>query len=702
MAFRRKHLRQPGLERLQPRELMAIDLGGFSSPGPIPTYSIDGTGNNVSQVEWGSTNEQLLRLVKAQYADGISTPNGADRPSARAISNAIGDQGSQDIISDRNLAAFVYAWGQFIDHDIGLTPTGGSEKLSIPVPKGDPYFDPTGTGTKVMTTSRSVFDPATGTSAANPRQQVNTITAWLDGSMIYGSDSKTADALRTLQGGKLKMDAAGLLPLNNAANFPNGRVSQVNDAHRVPDDQLFAAGDVRANENIELTSIQTLFAREHNRIAADLARQNPKLSDQELYLRARAMVIGEIQAITYNEWLPAVLGPNAIKRYAGYNPKANPELTTEFSTAAFRFGHSLLGDDVEFLNSDGRPIASTMSLSDAFFNPTVLSQVPIDSIFKYLSSDPASELDTQVVGSIRNFLFGPPGAGGFDLASLNIQRGRDHGLADYNTVRVAVGLPRVTTFAGITKNVDLQNKLQQLYGSVDKIDLWVGVLAEDHIPGTSVGPTASRIIADQFQRMRDGDRFWYQNEFSGQLLRNIDTTRLSDIIARNTALKNIQPNAFVFNSSIEGTVFADRNRDGRRGPIEEGLGGWTVALVGSDGMTVATTLTRPDGRYRLDVQSGVRTDRYSIKLIKDNRGKLLDKPPQLTAAITRGDQFLQNLDFAVPPPPTMKSPALTASQGTNAISPVTASSTAAPAVAISDSSAVDQVFSDAAKKRRVG
>jgi hypothetical protein len=250
--------------------------------------------------------------------------------------------------------------------------------------------------------------------------------------------------------------------------------------------------------------------------------------------------------------------------------------------------------------------------------------------------------------------------------------------------------------------VDLQNKLQQLYGSVDKIDLWVGVLAEDHIPGTSVGPTASRIIADQFQRMRDGDRFWYQNEFSGQLLRNIDTTRLSDVIARNTALKNIQANAFVFNSSIEGTVFADRNRDGRRGPIEEGLGGWTVALVGSDGMTVATTLTRPDGRYRLDVQSGVRTDRYSIKLIKDNRGKLLDKPPQLTAAITRGDQFLQNLDFAVPPPPTMKSPALTASQGTNAISPVTASSTAAPAVAISDSSAVDQVFSDAAKKRRVG
>ncbi len=140
-----------------------------------------------------------------------------------------------------------------------------------------------------------------------------------------------------------------------------------------------------------------------------------------------------------------------------------------------------------------------------------------------------------VVGSVRNFLFGPPGAGGFDLASLNIQRGRDHGLADFNDTRAAIGLTKVRSFADITRNTELQQKLAALYGSVDKIDLWVGLLAEDHIPGTSLGPTGSRIVAGQFARLRDGDRFWYENTMSGQLLRDIQRTRLSDII---TATRN--------------------------------------------------------------------------------------------------------------------------------------------------------------------
>ncbi len=123
----------------------------------------------------------------------------------------------------------------------------------------------------------------------------------------------------------------------------------------MPDDQLFAAGDVRTNENIELTSLHALFAREHNRIADQLRALNPRLTDEQIYLRARSIVIAELQAITYNEWLPAILGPNAIAPYRGYNPRINPQLSNEFSTAAFRFGHSLLGDDVEFLDANGRP-----------------------------------------------------------------------------------------------------------------------------------------------------------------------------------------------------------------------------------------------------------------------------------------------------------------------------------------------------------
>src|SRR6185295_17624543 len=156
-----------------------------------------------------------------------------------------------------------------------------------------------------------------------------------------------------------------------------------------------------------------------------------------------------------------------------------------------------------------------MELRDAFFNPNVYRQTGPDGMLKYAASTHAEEMDNQLVDSLRNFLFGAPGQGGLDLASLNIQRGRDHGLADYNSVRAAYGLPRVTSFAQITSDTTLQQKLQTLYnGDVNNIDLWVGAMAEDHVPGTSVGPLVRRILADQFQRLRDGDRFWYQRTFS--------------------------------------------------------------------------------------------------------------------------------------------------------------------------------------------
>ena len=635
------------VEQLQLREMLAADLASLVRPTPMATYSIDGTANNVANTEWGSTQEQLLRLAKAEYGNGISTPAGADRPSAREISNVLADQGDTDTISDRNLSAMIYAWGQFIDHDIGLTPTGGTEAINIAVPKGDPYFDPLSTGTQVIRASRSIFDASTGTSTTNPRQQINTITAWLDGSMVYGSDAATAMKLRTLSGGKLKLDANGMLPENNSTNFPSGTVPLVNDAHRVPDNELFAAGDVRANENIELTSLHALFVREHNRWADRLKALNPQLSDEQLYVRARALVIAELQAITYNEWLPAILGPNAIAPYRGYNPRVNPQLSNEFSTAAFRFGHSLLGDDVEFLDANGRPVAEDMALSDAFFNPTVFDEVSIESIIKYLASDPSSELDSKVVGSVRNFLFGPPGAGGFDLAALNIQRGREHGLADYNDTRAAIGLPRARSFADITRNPELQQKLQSLYGTVNNIDLWVGLLAEDHVRGTSMGPTGARIVANQFERLRDGDRFWYENAHSGQLLRELRNTRLSDIIARDTQLKNIQSNVFIFQAELSGTVFRDLNNNGRQERGDNPLPGVTLELVSqSSGETIATARTNPQGRYMFDVQSGVRTDSYFVRVVSGPGGALATGQSRVVS-VTRGDQAFRDLNIAL-------------------------------------------------------
>jgi len=169
------------------------------------------------------------------------------------------------MVNQGRMSAFAYAWGQFIDPDLGLTPTGSSEKLSIAIPKGDPYFDPAGTGTKTMLLDRSAVAARTGTNTSNPRQQINALTAWLDGSMIYGSDTVTAKSLRTMVDGKMKLAAGGILPLNNSQNFPSGTVPMFNGSSTLSSNQMFAAGEVRANENIELSSLQTLFVREHNR-----------------------------------------------------------------------------------------------------------------------------------------------------------------------------------------------------------------------------------------------------------------------------------------------------------------------------------------------------------------------------------------------------------------------------------------------------
>lgn len=526
-----------------------------TAPASLEVRSLDGSGNNIANPEWGSVNQNLLRVSPAAYVDGISSPAGENRPSPRVISNTFSPSPEDGILNDRDFTAFVYAWGQFLDHDIDLTGSAEpGEPLPIVVPSGDEWFDPNETGAMTILFSRSQYDPATGTSANNPREQVNAITAFVDGSQIYGVDEERAAALREFRDGRMKVSDGNLLPFNTEG-FDNA-----NDAHRVDDSRLFFAGDVRANENPELASLHILFVREHNRIADEAAQRHPEWTDEELYQFARRVVIAELQKITYDEFLPAILGGNALPEYRGYQADVNPGIANEFSTAAFRFGHSMLGDDIEFLDNDGEEVFEAMELRASFFNPVVISETDIDPILKYLASDNAQEIDPIVVDDVRNFLFGEPGQGGFDLASLNIQRGREHGLADYNTVREAYGLERVANFEQITSDPALQAKLASTYGSVDNIDLWIGGLAEDHLPGSSLGETFTAILVDQFARLRDGDRFWYQSYLPNHLVREIEDTTLADVIRRNTGLTQLQENVFFFNES---TVMIDSSAAGQ-------------------------------------------------------------------------------------------------------------------------------------------
>ncbi len=646
------------MEQLEPRSMMSVNPVGASPAPLLPAESINGIGNNVAHPTWGSTGQDLLRLSPAAYGDGISTPSGADRPGARLVSNLLAASPEGGITNDRDFTAFVYAWGQFLDHDLGLTDTATPrERLPIPVPTGDPSFDPNSTGTMTISMSRSAYDPATGTATGNPRQQTNSITAFIDGSQVYGSDATRAAALREFVGGRMRTSAGNLLPFNTTG------LANANDAHVVADNQLFLAGDVRANENPELVALQTLFVREHNRIAAEAAAKNPTWTDEQVYQHARRMVISEIQEITYNEFLPAILGANtpaanALQNYRGYRADVNPGIATEFSTAAFRLGHSMLGEDIQFLDNNGNAVRDEVRLKDVFFDPRSVSEVGIEPLLKYLASDRAQEIDTKVIDDVRNFLFGAPGQGGFDLVSLNIQRGRDHGLADYNTVRVAYGLPKVTSFAQITSDTAVQASLQQAYGSVDKLDLWVAGLAEKHLPGSSLGETFTRILVDQFSRLRDGDRYWYQNALPAKAISDVQNNSLVDVIRRNTQLTNLQPDVFSFRTSIGGNIFADGNRDGVRQSPEGGVAGTTVTLVTMAGATVATTRSDARGDYSF---RGIDLGSFRVVVTPPaGAGQTGEGVKSRVVAITRG-MDVRDVNVGLPPkpatPPTKQQPA---------------------------------------------
>jgi peroxidase len=509
-------------------------------PVPPETFavrSIDGSGNNAQFPDMGAAGTKLIRQVASDYSDDVSQMAGANRTSARAISNIVNRQPATDQRNTLRASDFVWQWGQFLDHDIDLTTASDPVEVAmIPIPMGDPEFDPAGSGSMVMDFERSAYDTNTGTGPDNPRQQLNMITTWIDASNVYGSDANRAAALRANDGtGKLKTSAGDLLPFN-VDGLPNAGST---------DPDMFLAGDIRANEQAALTSMHTLFVREHNRLADVIRIRQPELMGDQVYQRARRIVGAQLQAITYNEFLPVLLGSGAIAPYSGYKSTVDASICNVFSAALYRFGHSALSPTLLRLNAAGDVIAQgNLPLRSAFFSPNLLiDEGGIEPILRGLSSQVHEDVDVFVIDDVRNMLFGPPGSGGFDLAALNIQRGRDHGLPSYNETRVSYGLAPAQNWSDISSDPDIQDRLSSAYATVDDVDAWVGSLAEDHVSGL-VGELILWAMTTQFEAIRDGDRLWYERTLNDSEL--LEVTTLANIIRRNTSIDGeIQDNVFL-------------------------------------------------------------------------------------------------------------------------------------------------------------
>ena len=564
-------------EPQEPRPPCKQPEGGQDEGGSeILVRAADGRGNNAHESDWGAVGQELLRLAPAAFADGIGEMV-TDRPDPRTISNALSQQ-SEDTPSEIGASDFLWAWGQFVDHDLDLTEAGALEFAPIVAPLGDPWFDPDGSGAGFIPFTR--VDYLEGSGQDEPRAYANEITAYLDAGMVYGSSAETQAALR-VEDGRLLIGEDGLLLQTGDGNV--------------------LAGDVRAAENVALTSLHTLFAREHNRWVESLEREHPDWSDDDLYNAARQRVEAEIQAITYNDFLPVLVGEGAIAAYEGYDETVNPGISVEFSTAAYRFGHSLLSASIGRQNEDGSSIEEgALALRDAFFNPGELAATGIDPVLRGLAGGTAQALDTMVVEDVRSFLFGAPGAGGLDLAAINIQRGRDLGVPSYNDLREALGLERAEHFSDITSDADLAARLAATYGSVELVDAWIGGLAEDPAGGL-LGETFALVVIDQFERVRDGDAYWSQaGGLSEQEVEALWSTGLADVIERNSGVGTIQDEIFFAYERQGGDAGADRLGGGEGRDLLLGFGGddRLAGLAGDD------QLDGGDGRDRLDGGAG--------------------------------------------------------------------------------------------------
>ncbi|GMH34110.1 hypothetical protein BSKO_01944 [Bryopsis sp. KO-2023] len=527
---------------------------------------ITGVCNNVDNT-YGAVNEKLARVTGADFGDGSSTFGGSDI-SAREISNIVAREVDGGEGSNRMKAtdAFVF-FGQFIDHDIGISPVGAFasknqplfstsfEKFFDEVPIEIPSDDPDFTGKSELPFERAVF-VRKDNQEVFPREIVNQITSYLDLSQVYGSTPSRTSALRADSDGLLLTSGSDFLPFNGNSGGVGIALDNAPDASG----RFHVGGDIRANENVNLLAIHTIWLREHNRVARELKSAfGDQFDNDELFEFARAICIAEYQSILYTEWLPVLLGSDSPSA-SGFSYSSGIDASADafFTTASFRFGHSMVSSELWRVDAGSTTPSATASLRDLFFNPEALSAGNIDSWCRGMMWHEAREPDEKVIDDLRSFLFTEDGGPSMDLVALNIQRARDMGVPTYSKARESFGLPRISSMSGISDNPETVEHLEEAYeGDVDLVDAFIGGLAENKPAGQMFGPLFHESLKEQFRRLRDGDRYFYKGlQFDLDLengyprLKTIlgDGVKFMDVLARNSDISgsDLQGRSSVF------------------------------------------------------------------------------------------------------------------------------------------------------------
>lgn len=547
------------------------------SPG-IGARAPDGVGNNLDNPGWGAAYTTYRRVTENSYLDGkgrMATPPD-DAPQPRLISDRLMAQPKDkqghdlDIPNTFGVNEYFQFFGQFVTHDVadtipgraGVDPVLRLDGLPIPFVRTDFVLDSQGV-----------------------RQQRIEETSFLDLSQVYGNtganldliraDIVAADGTRT-QSARLLTGAGENLPTFNEVAADAG-VSLADVRYtllgtRSPGNgELFARSDSRVNQNAGLTTHYTVWTREHNYHVDRLAELHPDWTQEQLFNAARAVTEAVWQHVVYDEYLTKLLGPGALDAYQGYRPDVDPSAINEWASVAFRFGHDQSNNLLSVLGENGATLGSfTLGQSFALSNAAqaVRTNADIDGWIRGQLAAPTQQIDGKVVDGNRNLLQATPdpaNPGGvlrLDLASLDIQRGRDHGVGDYNALREGLGL---TTYASLdafaaANRIDPKARaaLKDVYGAdgIGELDAVVGGLLERPVAGSMLGETFHLLTVMQFETLRDGDRFFYLNQLKDDpdLLAAVRGTSLAEVLERNTGIDHLYHDALAEHERIGGSA----------------------------------------------------------------------------------------------------------------------------------------------------
>lgn len=523
---------------------------------PFRTYN--GSCNNEAHFTWGSSLTPYSRLLPPIYKDGIWEPRDKDSrfvSSAAEVSSAVLRHSDHSL---KQVTLAVVSWASLVTYDMAHTV---SYRM---IYTGDPVMCCEGTESKLAPRNRHPFCmPIVNekeTKCYNyvrsmiapcedyrfgPAQQMNAVSHLLDGSSLYGSSEDVAKSLRTRKGGKIKLSSVNghdILPSLFSSSAP------------------LIFGEMRLNIDVMSAVLHFVLLREHNRLASELALINPSWNDEKLYHEARRIVIAEIQHITYNEWLPVVLGDKETLRrglhldqqgYGDvYNKNVHPSVSNSFANAAMRFIVSLVDEKLSLYDEDRKP-SSNMTLRFSLIKPSMLNDGNVmDSLVRMLSTQNCQANDLSLPHAVTEFLYSSGNETGLDVLSLDIQRGRDHGLPPYVAFRKLFGL-KYESFADLNSSIpqEILQDLKKIYQKVNNIDLIVGGLAEIPNKGSLLGPVFSSIIAQQMATTRIGDRYFYDNKdqpypFTLNQLNEIRKVTLARLFCDNASVKKMQTSVF--------------------------------------------------------------------------------------------------------------------------------------------------------------